>query len=68
MVALFLVARMKGGGDGGNDDDIKNVWSSYLYLQGADNKLGQFLSQDIYATANHRNCLRHSLESCPSLV
>jgi hypothetical protein len=32
-------------------------------LQGADNKLGQFLSQDIYATANHRNCLQHSLES-----
>ncbi len=24
-------------------------------IQGADNKLGQFLSQDIYATANHRN-------------
>ncbi len=23
-------------------------------IQGADNKLGQFLSQDIYATANHR--------------
>jgi len=37
-------------------------------VQGADNKLGQFLIQDIYATANHRNCLRHSLESCPSLV
>jgi hypothetical protein len=39
-----------------------------LYIQGADNKLGHFLSQDIYATANHRNYLRHSLESCPSLV
>ncbi len=37
-------------------------------VQGADNKLGQFLCQDIYATANHRNCLRHSLESCSSLV
>jgi hypothetical protein len=37
-------------------------------IQGADNKLGQFFIQDIYATANHRNCLRHSLESCPSLV
>ncbi len=39
-----------------------------IRIQGADNKLGQFLSQDMYATANHRNCLRHSLESCPSLV
>jgi hypothetical protein len=38
------------------------------YIQGADNKLGQFLIQEIYATANRRNCLRHSLESCPSLV
>ena len=38
------------------------------YLQGADDKLGQFLDQDIEATANHRNVLRHSLESCPSLV
>jgi hypothetical protein len=26
------------------------------------------LNQDIYGTANHRNNLRHSLESCPSLV
>jgi hypothetical protein len=34
-------------------------------IQGADDKLGQFLSQDIWATANHRNCLKHSLESCP---
>ncbi len=39
-----------------------------ITIQGADNKLGQFLIQDIYATANHRNCLRHSLESCLSLV
>jgi hypothetical protein len=39
-----------------------------LGIQGADNKLGQFLSPDIWATANHRNCLRHSLESCESLV
>jgi hypothetical protein len=39
-----------------------------LYIQGADNKLGQFLSQDILATADHRNCLRHSLERGPSLV
>ncbi len=37
-------------------------------LQGADKKLGQFLIQDFNATANHRNCLQHSLESCPSLV
>ncbi len=39
-----------------------------IRVQGADNKLGQFLIHDIYATANHRICLRHSLESCPSLV
>ncbi len=38
------------------------------HIQGADDKLGQFLSQDIKATAYHRNCLRHSLERCPSLV
>ncbi len=37
-----------------------------MIIQGADDKLGQFLSQDIWATANHRNCLQHSLESCPS--
>ena len=37
-------------------------------IQGADDKLGQFLDQDIEALANHRNVLRHSLESCPSLV
>jgi hypothetical protein len=37
-------------------------------VQGADNKLGQFFNQDIYRTDNHRNILRHSLESCPSLV
>jgi hypothetical protein len=37
-------------------------------IQGADDKLGQFLDQDIEATANHRNVLGHSLESCPSLV
>jgi hypothetical protein len=40
----------------------------YRYIQGADNKLGQFLGQDIEATANHRNVLRHSLESNSSLV
>ncbi len=37
-------------------------------IQGADNKLGQFLGQDIEATANHKNVLRHSLESYSSLV
>ncbi len=36
-------------------------------IQGADDKLGRFLDQDIEASANHRNVLRHSLESCPSL-
>jgi hypothetical protein len=38
-------------------------------IRGADDKLGQFLDdQDIEASAYHRNVLRHSLESCPSLV
>jgi hypothetical protein len=37
-------------------------------VQGADNKLGQFLGQDIEASANHRNVLRPSLESYSSLV
>ncbi len=37
-------------------------------LQGADNKLGQFLGQDFEASANHKNVLRHSLESYSSLV
>jgi hypothetical protein len=39
-----------------------------LGIQGADDKLGQFLDQDFEASANHRNVLRLSLESCPSLV
>ncbi len=39
-----------------------------LSIQGADNKLGQFLGQDIEATANHRNVLRHFWESFSSLV
>jgi hypothetical protein len=39
-----------------------------FYLQGADDKLGQFLDQDFESSANHKNVLRHSLESCPSLV
>ncbi len=38
------------------------------FIQGADDKLGQFLDQDIEATANHRNVFLHFLESCPSLV
>ncbi len=37
-------------------------------IQGADDKLGQFLNQDFEALADHRNVLRDSLESCPSLV
>jgi hypothetical protein len=37
-------------------------------IQGADNKLGQFLGLDIKATADHRNFLQYFLESCPSLV
>ncbi len=40
----------------------------YCTVQGADNKLGQFLGLDIYATADHRNVLQHFLESCLSLV
>jgi hypothetical protein len=40
----------------------------HAYIQSADDKLRQFLDQDILATANHRNVLRYSLESCPSLV
>jgi hypothetical protein len=39
-----------------------------MHLHGADNKLGQFLGQDIEASANHRNVLRYSLESYLSLV
>jgi hypothetical protein len=46
----------------------KNLDQHSRTLQGADDKLGQFLVQDIEAWANHRNILRHSLESCPSLV
>jgi hypothetical protein len=44
--------------------EIKAKWA----IQGADNKLGQFLGQNIEATANHRNVLQHSLESYSSLV
>ncbi len=49
-------------------DLTKAISILHPQIQGADNKLGQFLIQDIYATANHRNCLRYSLESCPSLL
>ncbi len=45
-----------------------NPKRNFKILQGADNKLGQFLGQDIEASANHRNVLRHSLESYLSLV
>jgi hypothetical protein len=38
------------------------------HIQGADDKLGQFLNQDIEASANHRNVLRHSLESYTSML
>ncbi len=40
----------------------------FLNIQGADDKLGQFLDQGIYATAYHRNILQVSLKSCASLV
>ncbi len=46
-------------------------WAKFLpsgSIQGADDKLGQFLDQDIEASASHRNVLRHSLKSCSSLV
>ncbi len=35
---------------------ISSVGRQKADIQGAEDKLGQFLSQDIYATANHRNC------------
>jgi hypothetical protein len=35
------------------NDKLEN--SNNFVLQGADNKLGQFLGQDIEASANHRN-------------
>jgi hypothetical protein len=38
------------------------------HIQGADDKLGQFLNQDIEASASHRNVLRHFLESYTSLL
>jgi len=37
----------------------KYVSLSIKLLQGADDKLGKFLDQDIEASANHRNVLRH---------
>jgi hypothetical protein len=48
--------------------DIQDQNQKIKNIQGADNKLGQFLIQDIYATVNHSNCLGHSLERCPSLI
>ncbi len=42
--------------------------ASYHQVKGADDKLGQFLDQDIEASANHRNVLRPFLESYLSLV
>jgi hypothetical protein len=42
--------------------------ASRMNVQGADNKLGQFLGQSTYATAYHRNVLWHSLERCASLL
>ncbi len=53
--------------DPGRSGSISKYETLYT-VQGADDKLGQFLDQDIEALANHRNVLRHSLESCPSLV
>jgi hypothetical protein len=44
------------------------VQSQMKIIQGADDKLGQFLDQDIEASASHRNFLRHPLKSCSSLV
>ncbi len=46
---------------------LSKIWQE-MHVQGADDKLGQFLDQDIETSANHRNVLRHSMESCPSLV
>ncbi len=53
----------------------RGLWSCWkilslknMLIQGADDKLGQFLGQDIEASANHRNVLRPSLESYSSLV
>jgi len=39
-----------------------------LQVPGADVKLGQFLGQDIWATADQKKDLRHFLDSCPSLL
>jgi hypothetical protein len=42
--------------------------SSYTHIQGADDKLGQFLNQSFKATDYRRNVFQHSLESCTFLV
>ncbi len=47
---------------------IQHSLKNEPHIQGADDKIGQFLDQDIEASANHKNVLRHSLDSCPSLV
>jgi hypothetical protein len=47
---------------------IKYTDEKSVNIQGADDKLGQFLDQDIEASASHRNVLRHFLKSCSSLV
>jgi hypothetical protein len=36
-----------------NKQSLTTFYSSNLYIQGADDKLGQFLDQDIVASANH---------------
>ncbi len=53
---------------GGQQAPARPAAPTTEYIQGADDKLGQFLDQDIEASAYHRNCLRHSLEGCRSLV
>ena len=59
---------MAGGEHSSRELFEQRINSNSEHLQGADDKLGQFLDQDFEASANYRNVLRHSLESCPSLV
>jgi hypothetical protein len=50
---------------------LVNLGDYFLFLgklQGADDKLGQFLNQSIKATDYSRNVFQQSLESCTSLV
>jgi outer membrane protein TolC len=54
----------------GNLANIMGVPAN-INFQMADSQLDvipELVDQDIEASANHRNVLRHSLESCPSLV